>query len=383
MNVCASSSDNVGAPNEAEVAASVGLALLPGVGPRTIKQWLTTASSADAVWRDLPAWVRGRRDGDDIVAAWRSLDPVAVAAAAHAHEIDIVAWRDPRYPERLREIVDAPPVLFVRGALAERPAVAIVGARRATAYGRAAASRIGFDLAQVGVMIVSGLARGIDGAAHVAALEGEGVTIGVLGCGVDVIYPREHRALAAAIAQSGALVSEFAPATPPLPHHFPRRNRLISGLADGVIVVEGSDDSGALITVDYALDQGREVFAVPGSIFSAKSRAPHRLLRQGARIVESAQDVLDELRLERHAAPVEGSTASGTPATVPASGARSFEASVLAALDSGPLGLDDVVDVCGLPASRVAATVTELELRGLIRMLPGQMVVRTPRGGAG
>ncbi len=366
----------IAAPSEAEIAASVGLGLLPGVGPRTIRRWLLAAASADAVWRDLPAWVRDRRDSGDIVAAWRAANPRAVAATALAHDIDIIVWCDPRYPERLRQIADGPPALFVRGALDERPAVAVVGARRATAYGRAAAARIAFELVRAGVTVVSGLARGIDGAAHAAALEGGGTTIAVLGCGVDVIYPREHRALAAAVVRSGALISEFPPTTPPLPHHFPRRNRLISGLAGGVVVVEGSEDSGALITVDCALDQGREVFAVPGSIFSTKSGAPHRLLREGARLTESAQDVLDELGLGPSCAPTE----RGPSLAAGAADERGFEAAVLAALDSGPLGLDDVVDVCGLPASRVAATVTELELRGLVQVLPGQMLVRTPRG---
>jgi DNA processing protein len=366
----------IAAPSEAEIAASVGLGLLPGVGPRTIRRWLLAASSADAVWRDLPAWVRDRRDSGDIIAAWRAANPRAVAATALAHDIDIIVWCDPRYPERLRQIADGPPALFVRGALDERPAVAVVGTRRATAYGRAAAARIAFELVRAGVTVVSGLARGIDGAAHAGALEGGGTTIAVLGCGVDVIYPREHRALAAAVVRSGALISEFPPTTPPLPHHFPRRNRLISGLARGVVVVEGSEDSGALITVDCALDQGREVFAVPGSIFSAKSRAPHRLLREGARLTESAQDVLDELGLGPSCAPTE----PGPTLAAGAADERGFEAAVLAALDSGPLGLDDVVDVCGLPASRVAATVTELELRGLVQVLPGQMLVRTPRG---
>jgi DNA processing protein len=384
MNDRAQSEGEQGAPSDAEIAASIGLGLLPGVGPRTIKRWLDAAVSAETVWREVPARIRGRRDADEVVAAWRSADPRAVAAAAAAREIDVIAWRDARYPEKLRQIVDPPPVLFVRGALNAGPAVAIVGARRATAYGRAATARIGYDLARAGVTVVSGLARGIDGAAHQAALEGDGMTVGVLGCGVDVIYPREHRALAAAIARSGALVSEFPPSTPPLPHHFPRRNRLISGLADGVIVVEGSEDSGALITVDYALDQGRDVLAVPGSIFSAKSRAPHRLLRQGARIVESAQDVLDELGLIQPGAGAPGaSMRSGNPAPQVDAEVGAAERTVLAALDGGPLPLDDVVDRCGLPASRIAATVTELELRGLIQMLPGQMVVRTPRGGAG
>lgn len=358
-------------PSEAEVIASVGLGLLPGVGPRTTAPWLERVGAAEPIWRTLPAWLGARRDREDVLAAWRSLDPGTIIAKARAHGIAILAWRDPAYPPRLRTIPDPPPALFACGELVDAPAVAIVGSRRATAYGRAAAGRLAYDLAQAGVTIVSGLARGIDGTAHRAALDAGGETIAVLGCGVDIVYPREHRQLAQAIVRSGALVSEFAPGVPPLPHHFPRRNRLISGLAMGVVVVEGAADSGALLTVDYALDQGRDVFAVPGSIFSQKSRAPHRLLRQGAHVVEDAGDVLDALRLT--------STRTGRVVTS-AFDAREPESTVLSALDSGPCAFDDVVDASGLPAAHVAALVTVLELRGLIQTLPGQMLMRTPRG---
>jgi len=289
----------------------------------------------------------------------------------------VLALGDPAYPMRLRTIPDPPPVLFVRGTLDASPAVAIIGSRRATPYGLAAAARLAADLAMARVTVISGLARGIDGAAHQAALDGGGRTIAVLGCGADVAYPPEHRALAGAIAASGALVSEFAPGTPPLRGHFPRRNRLISGLALGVVVVEGMEDSGALVTVDYALDQGREVFAVPGSIFSRHSRAPHELLRQGARVVESAADVLHELGLA--AAPERSGQVEGAGAGQAddhRSGADR-ETRLLSLLESGPRSRDDIVTVSGWPAGDVAALISMLEIRGLIRTLPGQMVMRT------
>ena len=289
----------------------------------------------------------------------------------------VLALGDPAYPMRLRTIPDPPPVLFVRGTLDASPAVAIIGSRRATPYGLAAAARLAADLAMARVTVVSGLARGIDGAAHQAALDGGGRTIAVLGCGADVAYPPEHRALAGAIAASGALVSEFAPGTPPLRGHFPRRNRLISGLALGVVVVEGMEDSGALVTVDYALDQGREVFAVPGSIFSRHSRAPHELLRQGARVVESAADVLHELGLA--AAPERSGQVEGAGAGQAddhRSGADR-ETRLLSLLESGPRSRDDIVTTSGWPAGDVAALISMLEIRGLIRTLPGQMVMRT------
>ncbi|MDR7417981.1 MAG: DNA-processing protein DprA [Armatimonadota bacterium] len=355
-------------PDE-EVAASIGLGSLPHVGPRTVRRWLEQAGSAAAAWRSLRSLTAGRRDADEIVSASRAFDPAAMLRRCRERGISVLALLDPAYPARLRAIPDPPAVLYVRGTLDERPAVAIVGSRRATAYGRAATGRMAADLAAAGVTIVSGLARGIDGAAHQAALDAEGHTVAVLGCGIDVLYPREHRRLAEAIAAAGALVSEFAPGTPPLPGHFPRRNRVISGLALGVVVVEGAEDSGALVTVDYALEQGREVFAVPGSIFSVKSRAPHELLRQGARIAERADDVLDELKLSRP---------PGAPVTAPARTASDDEARLLAFLDAGPRPLDEVIEASAWPAARVAALVTVLEVRGLIRCLPGQMVMRTP-----
>jgi DNA processing protein len=378
-------------PGDDEVAASVALGLLPGVGPRTVRRWIDAAGSAAAAWRGLTALAAGRRDRDAILAARATLDGAAVVARARAQGLSVIAWADARYPALLRAITDPPPALFVRGALDDGPAVAIVGARAATAYGLAAAERLGFDLAAAGVTVVSGLARGVDGAAHRGALAAGGRTVAVLGSGPDVIYPREHRRLAAEVSARGALVSEFAPGTPPRSEQFPRRNRIISGLALGVLVVEGAEDSGALVTVDYALDQGRDVFAVPGSIFSAMSRAPHALLRQGARIVEGAADVLAELGLAAvpalPAAPDAAAAAagSGRPAGAPGGGEHASggvrsadEGRLLAALAGGPLALDDLVEALGLPASRVAALVGWLEVHGLVRVLPGQMLMRTP-----
>jgi DNA processing protein len=365
--------------SDAEVAASIGLAMLPGVGPRTICRWLELVGSAEAAWWRLPTLIGSRASAGEVLAAWRSLAPEAILARARDLGLTVLTCRGERYPKSLRTISDPPIVLFVRGELGDEPAVAIVGTRRATPYGRAAAERLAADLALAGVCVVSGLARGIDGVAHQAALDAGGRTIAVLGCGLDRVYPREHQRLAAAIAAHGALVSEHPPGAPPLPHHFPRRNRLISGLAAGVVVVEGAEDSGALVTVDCALDQGREVFAVPGSIFSPKSRAPHHLLRQGARLVEGAADVLEELGWSGAAR--RGVAASSSGPASEANGPRlaDHEAHVLALLASGPRPLDDLMDASALPPARVAALVTVLELRGLIRMLPGQMVMRTTR----
>ncbi len=372
MNFAAPPSPGSRPSSEAEVAASVGLSLLPGVGPRTIGRWVERVGSAEIVWRYLPAFLGSRAAQDEILAAWRSLNPEAIVATARGKGMAVIAMRDPSFPALLRTIPDPPPALFVRGCLDDAPAVAIVGSRRATPYGRAAAEHLAADLALAGITVVSGLARGIDGAAHRAAMAGGGRTVAVLGCGVDVAYPREHGPLADAIAAQGALVSEFAPGTPPLAGHFPRRNRLISGLALGVVVVEGAADSGALVTVDYALEQGREVFAVPGSIFSSRSRAPHALLRQGAHVAETVVDIQQELGL-----PITV-LAQDEPAGAPRSEGDDGEARLLEALEGGPASFDELVDATALPAARVAALVTVLEVRGLIQTLPGQMVMRTP-----
>ncbi len=371
MNFGPSRTDRPGSPPEDHVVAWVGLTLLPGVGPRTLKRWVDRTGSAYAAWRYLPELLDAQANREEVLAAWRSLDPAAVLATARARGMTVVTTGDPAFPPRLQAIYDAPPVLFVKGSLDDRPTVAIVGSRRATPYGLAAASQIAFDLAAAGVTVVSGLARGIDGAAHQAALDGGGRTIAVLGSGADIIYPSEHRRLAGAVAESGALVTEFAPATPPLPMHFPRRNRIISGLSLGVVVVEGAQDSGSLLTVEYALDQGREVFAVPGSIFSDHSRAPHRLLREGARVVEGAADILTEL----------GLPAAPEAADVHAAPQDRDAATVLALLNAGPRTLDELAALGGLSAAAVATAVTVLEIRGLIRTLPGQMVMQAPGRG--
>ncbi|MCL6553732.1 MAG: DNA-processing protein DprA [Firmicutes bacterium] len=362
-----------GSALDAEIEAYVGLTLLPRIGPRTIKAWVQAAGRAWSVWRHLPHLVRRRRDAAAIVAAWRAARPADLVALARRRRQDLVVPGHPAYPPRLWHVPDPPPVLFVRGVLAVGPAVAVVGARRASPYGLQAAARLARDLAAAGITVVSGLARGIDGAAHGGALEGGGRTIAVLGAGVDVVYPPEHAHLAAAIAARGALVSEFPPGTVPQPGHFPRRNRVISGLSLAVVVVEGTEDSGALVTVDCALAQGRDVFAVPGSIFSPVSRAPLALLRDGAKMATSADDILQELQLplaSSAGATLRGS--GGAPGSSPAE-------RVLAVLAAGPATVDVLVAATGLSPADAAAAITALELQGVVEVHPGQVVA--VRGG--
>jgi DNA processing protein len=222
----------------------------------------------------------------------------AIRRAAEAR-IEAVAWDHPDYPPALAAIVDPPPVLWVRGNLAalQGPAVAIVGSRAGSQYALSVAERLAADLAARGVTIVSGLARGVDSAAHRGALSLPGVTIGVLGSGPDVIYPAEHRPLALEITMRGAIVSELVPGTPPKPMFFPRRNRVISGLVRAVVVIEAGEKSGSLITARCALEQGREVLAVPGNVLNGRNRGGHSLLRDGAKIAETADDILEELGL--------------------------------------------------------------------------------------
>ena len=277
----------------------------------------------------------------------------------------LVAWDDAGYPRALLEISDPPLALFALGRLEllSRPAIAIVGSRHGTPQGVEDARAFARTLAEAGLTVVSGLAQGIDAAAHRGALDTPASTIAVTGTGPDRVYPASHRDLAHAIVQQGLLVTEFAPGTPPLKGNFPRRNRLIAGLARGVLVVEAAPGSGSLITARLAVEQGRDVFAIPGSIHSPLSKGPHRLIRDGAKLVETAQDVLAELGVAGPGAPF----GAGAP-TPPADPAQ---ARVLDAMGHGPVDLDRLVTRTGLPADALAATLVLLELDGRVAPLPG------------
>jgi len=277
----------------------------------------------------------------------------------------IVAWGDDDYPPRLMQAPDPPPVLFVLGlvALLARPSIAIVGSRHATPQGLDDAQAFAATLAGAGLTIVSGLALGIDAAAHRGALGTEASTVAVTGTGPDRVYPSSHRDLAHAIAQKGAIATEFVPGTPPLKPNFPRRNRVIAGLALGVLVIEAAPQSGSLITARLALEADRDVFAVPGSIHSPLSKGPHRLIREGAKLVETAQDVLVELGLAGAKAPV-------APKDAPDPVSPEMQ-SVLEAMGHGPVDFDRIVTRSGLKPDAIAAILVELELAGRASALPG------------
>lgn len=297
----------------------------------------------------------------------RAADAVSRSARARLH---IVTVADSAYPPALFAIADPPPAIWVAGRreCLSPPGVAIVGSRAGSSYALTVAERLAGDLAARDLTIVSGLARGIDSAAHRGALAAGGRTIAVVGCGADVVYPAEHAALTRDIVRTGALVSEFLPGTDPRPYFFPRRNRIISGLVRAVVVVEAGEKSGSLITARCALDQGRDVLAVPGNVLSGRNRGGHALLRDGARLVESADDVLEELGMGRAAriAEAPGTDGSNDP--------------VLDLLPAGePMDLEDIAANSGLPLERLLARLLELELQGRVKREPGGRFMRTDR----
>ncbi len=314
-----------------------------------------------------PAMVLSRlaRDFGSSAGAPTAADGTAALTRGAVRGVSAVGWSDPAYPPALAAIPDPPFVLWIRGRLdvLARPAVALVGSRAASEHALAVARRLGADLAEAGLTIVSGLARGVDRAAHQGALEAEGTTVAVFGSGVDIVYPREHAGLAREIEPRGALLSELVPGTPPLAHFFPRRNRIISGLSRAVVVVEAGEKSGSLITARAALEQGRDVLAVPGPVLGGRNRGAHALLRDGARIVECAADVLEELGLP---APDGSGRAGGSPSDP-----------VLACLAPGEAcDLDAIADRSGLSTARLLPRLLALELAGAIRRAGGGRFVR-------
>ncbi|MDR0770329.1 MAG: DNA-processing protein DprA [Burkholderiales bacterium] len=286
----------------------------------------------------------------------------------------LITWDDPDYPSALLELNDAPPVFFFVGqrALLSRPALAIVGSRNATPQGQDNARAFAAALSQAGVTIISGMALGIDAAAHEGGLEGTGSSLAVIGTGPDRVYPARNHALAHKLAAKGGILSEFLPGTPPLPANFPRRNRIISGLAQGVLVVEASLSSGSLITARLAGEQGREVFAVPGSIHSPFSKGCHKLIREGAKLVETAQDILDELPSLRRPPPSPAApmTPTGTQETAE-NQSTTDETGLLAALGHDPVDLDTLVARTGRSADALQAELVVLELQEHVAALPG------------
>jgi DNA processing protein len=289
----------------------------------------------------------------------------------------VLELADAHYPAALRNLPQPPPVLYVQGRLGllERPGIAVVGTRAHSTYGRDAAVSLVVGLVRAGYTIVSGMARGIDGIAHRTALDVGGDTVGVLGTGIDVPYPPEHEELFQAIAERGCLVSEFPPGTPPHKWHFPQRNRIIAGLSRGVLVIEAPEKSGALITAGYALDEGKEVFAVPGPIHNPTSQGPNRLIQDGAALVTSAADILRVLG-SRTGEPLPEPAAAGVEAlelegSHPQPAASELARRIWAALEAGGMDLESLTAELGAEPAALSVALLELELSGLVEKLPG------------
>ncbi len=341
----------------------VGFSQAKFIGPTRISRLLERFGDLATAWaapvHELRA-VLDERALKGVLAARRDLDLDREMERYDRLGVRVLTLADEGYPRLLREIPAPPPVLYVKGRLVEGDdrAVGIVGTRRLTPYGREVTAALSGDLAASGVTIVSGLARGIDGVAHQTALQAGGRTIAVLGCGPDVVYPPEHRNLAERIVEQGALLSEYPPGRQPDAQNFPARNRIISGLSLGVIVIEAPERSGALITADFAADQGRDVFVVPGSVLSAASAGTNRLLRDGARPVRAAADVLEDLGLDAgpDAAPVQQELPLGDA-----------ERRLLAVLTREPQHIDEVAALAELPINEASAYLTMLELHGAVR----------------
>ncbi|HSJ51693.1 MAG TPA: DNA-processing protein DprA [Actinomycetota bacterium] len=342
-----------------DLHAALVLSALLGITPRRLLELAVQHGTASVVLAEIREG-RAGSEGDREHA--RTLDPVGIAAAAHGCGARLVAWGSPQYPEQLRHLPDPPAILYVIGrALPDRPsAVAVVGSRSCSELGRELGREIGRALGSAGVTVVSGAARGIDAAAHEGALDGGGTTLAVLGCGVDVEYPRRGRALLDRIRAHGTLVSELAPGTPPVPRNFPARNRIVAGLCGATVVVEGAGGSGSMITAEHAMEFGRDVYAVPGPVTSALSEVPLRLLRDGATLIRGPEDLLEDLGLERGQAPLPG-LGELTP----------DERRALERL-TGPTLPDRLAAELGTGVAETVGVLMRLELRGLVRVAGGR-----------
>jgi DNA processing protein len=353
------------------------LKLIPSLGPRRIKKLI------DRFKTPLEAWKASKGDllhldkfGPHVVEEFLRgrlrIDPDKAWEEIIKKNIAVVTWDEPGYPHLLKEIYDPPPLLYFQGDISvlQGPCLAIVGSRRHTVYGKEIAYKFAAKLADYSLTIVSGMARGIDTWAHRGSLEGGGSTAAVLGCGVDICYPAENWDLKQRISENGAVISEFPPGERPLPKHFPQRNRIISGLALGTLVVEASNRSGSLITADFALEQGREVFAVPGGVGSPFSRGCHKLLKEGAKLVETIEDILVELIIPLKN---EEKLLETTPSRQETEGEGG---GLLDFIPYEPILMEEIILLSKKNAAEAAVLLLELELSGKIKQLPGKYYMR-------
>lgn len=372
---------------ERELKYLLALCNLPGLGQRHLKilvdyyQSFEYALQQSDFWSKIPGFTCGHGEGPKKIGLEAQADQLL--ENLYQSDAKIITLDDPNYPMLLKNIYDPPFVIFYRGTLPQEQdiTIAMVGSRKATAYGRLIAETLAQDLGEKDAWVVSGMARGIDTASHRGCLKAGGKTIAVLGSGIDVIYPRENRSLYEEIILSGAVLSELPLGTPPLPQHFPARNRLISGLSKGVVVVEAAEKSGSLITVDFALEQGRDVFAIPGPVNSLLSRGTHKLIREGAKLVEKADDILEEYIEGYNEAASDGSKedlGGGSRKVKNQFDLFSFtqeEREILELMSTGNVHFDDIVKQAGLNAAELASLLTQWEIKGLIKQLPGKYYI--------
>lgn len=355
-----------------DVLLYLGFSHVAGIGPARLERLITYFGDLEHAWHASADELRfaglDQRTTAALAQTRQSLDLESLYGRLTTDGIRVVTRDDPHYPALLRQTSHPPYVLYVRGTLAEsdRWAIAVVGTRQASTYGRDATRAIVTGLAAAGVTVVSGLALGIDAVAHTSAITSGGRTLAVLGSGVDQIYPLHNRQLGLSVMQQGAIISEYPPGTMPTPNNFPPRNRLISGLSLGVLVVEAAPKSGALITADFALEQGRDVFAVPGSVFSQRSDGTNQLIRNGALLVRHADDVLEALNLQSAAVQQE------VAAVIPES---DEEATLLRLVEDEPRHIDEIQRDSRLPMPTVSATMALLELKGYVRQTQGMHYV--------
>ncbi len=344
----------------------IGFSFIPGIGSARLNRLETHFGNLEDAWKAGPdEFIRAGLDKNVVraIVSWRPrVDLEAETEKLERYGVQALTWHDALYPSRLKEIHDHPPVRYIRGSLLPEDewCLAVVGTRRASAYGRQVTEEIVADLAGSRITVASGLAKGIDSIAHRSALDAGGRSIAVFAHGLDIVYPIENTSLARRIEQQGALISEFPLGTRPKPEYFPRRNRLISGISLGVLIVEAGTTSGALITANLALEQNREVLAVPGSILSPASRGTNRLIQEGAKLVRDYRDILEELNLGAVAQQIE------MKEVLPESDTESL---LLKQLSAEPTHVDEVCRASGLPVSTVSSTLAMMELKGLVRTI--------------
>ena len=350
----------------------IGFNLIKGIGAVRMQGLVSYFGELESAWRASPVDLAGAGLGlkviERVIQARENVDLDKVWEKIEKQGIKILTWQDEAYPQRLKEIDQPPPVLYIRGEYLPDDlfAVAIVGTRRVTPYGRQITEELSAYLAANGMTVISGLARGVDAVAHQATLKAGGRTIGILGSGVDKIYPPEHRGLAEQMMERGAIISDYAPGTPPEASNFPPRNRIISGLSLAVVVIEAGETSGALITAEFAAEQGREVFAVPGSILAPQSKGTNKLIQKGAQPLLSVTDLmqaLDITRVGEHKAARKIMPADAT------------EAKLLTVLSSEPLHVDEIRNQAELPIEKVSAALALMELKGMVRQVGGMNYV--------